>query len=221
MQAVARVDLQAQRDAGVHAGHHALEFALLAGRVVRLGVGAGMQLDHRRAGLVRGADLLGIGIDEQRHAHARLGELPAGGTHALEMAGHVEAALGGQFLALLGHEAGVVRPDLAGDVEHLGRHRAFEVHARLEQRAQRAHVGVDDVAAILAQVQRDRVGAGLLGGQRGADRIGIGGAARVAQRRDVVDVDAEVDDGGRCQEEAHRFCRSIRIWRVASGVPPR
>jgi hypothetical protein len=77
------------------------------------------------------------------------------------------------------------------------------------------------MATIFAQMQRDDIGTRLFGHQRGADRIRIRGAARVAQRGDVIDVHAQVNHIRRRKKEAHKFCKSISIWRVASGVPPR
>ncbi len=52
---------------------------------------------------------------------------------------------------------------------------------------------IGDVAAILAQMRRDAVRPGLRGDTRGAHRIGVAAAARIADRRDVVDVDAEAE----------------------------
>ena len=49
------------------------------------------------------------------------------------------------------------------------------------------------MAAILAQMRGDAVGARFRRDQRRAQRIGIGGAARVAHRRDMIDVDAEAE----------------------------
>jgi hypothetical protein len=88
-------------------------------------------------------------------------------------------------------------------VDHLLRDGGFEVHARQQLRRERDDVGILDVAAVFAQVQGDAVGAGLLGHQRGADRVRVRGAARVAQRGDVVDVHAKVDDGAGGLQEAH------------------
>src|SRR5260370_7999947 len=45
--------------------------------------------------------------------------------------------------------------------------------------------------AVFAQMEGDRAGAGALGGQRRLDRIGIADAPRLAQRGDVIDIDAE------------------------------
>ena len=52
-------------------------------------------------------------------------------------------------------------------------------------------VVVADVAAILAQMRGDAVGAGLDRDLRRAHRIGMAPAARIADGGDVVDVDAE------------------------------
>lgn len=138
--------------------------------------------------------------------------------HLGKTAHHVQAAFGGHFLTALGHEADVLGADIARDVEHLLRDGALQVHARAQLRPQRAHIGVLDVAAIFAQVQGNEIGAGFFGQQRRGDRVRVGGAARVAQRGDVVDIDAQVDDSRRGMKD-HSFCKSIRIWRVESGVP--
>ena len=47
------------------------------------------------------------------------------------------------------------------------------------------------MAAVLAQMRGDAVGAGLDRGQRGAHRIRPFAAPRVAQGGDVIDIDAE------------------------------
>ena len=49
--------------------------------------------------------------------------------------------------------------------DHLVGEPHLEIHARLQQRPQRVHVAILDVAAVFAQMQRDVVGAGLLGQQ--------------------------------------------------------
>ena len=77
------------------------------------------------------------------------------------------------------------------DREHLvgGRHLEIERPGQLALEA--GDVVVGDVAAILAQVRGDAVGAGLDGQVGGAQRVGMAPAARVADGGDVVDVDAE------------------------------
>ena len=60
-----------------------------------------------------------------------------------------------------------------------------------KQPPQRADVAVLNVAAILAQMQGDAVGAGLLRQQRGLHRLRILAAPRLPHSGDVIDVDAE------------------------------
>jgi hypothetical protein len=50
-----------------------------------------------------------------------------------------------------------------------------------------------DVPPVLAQVHGDGVGPGALGHQRGRHRVGLAATAGLAQRGDVVDIDAEQD----------------------------
>ena len=79
------------------------------------------------------------------------------------------------------------------DADHLVGHRHFEIHAGLQRLAHHRDVAILDVPAILAQMQRDAVGAGLLGEKRRVQRIRIAGAARLAQRRHVINVHAQRD----------------------------
>ena len=76
--------------------------------------------------------------------------------------------------------------------------------SRLEPR----DVVVADVAAILAQMRGDAVGAGRDRELGRAHRIGMAPAARVADGGDVIDVDAEAQSGTRAVIAAHPFTRS-------------
>ena len=179
-----------------------------------------MQLDDRRARALGGFDLREIRRDEQRHANAGRGELAHAARHAFHVRGHVESAFGGDLGAILRHQAAVLRPHAHGDLQHLAGESHLEVHARLQQRPQRVHVAILDVPAVFAQMQRDVVGAGLLGQQRGMHRIRIRRAARLAHRGDVIDVDAELDVG----VGAHAFPRrdiERATVRVRSSRPSR
>ena len=152
-----------------------------------------MQLDDGRARALGRFDLRKIRRDEQRHANARRRELAHAARHALHIGGDIEPAFGGDLGAIFRHEAAVLRPHADGDFHHFVGEPHLEVHARLQQRPQGVHVAILDVPAVFAQVQRDVVGAGLLGQQRGMHRIRVGHAARLAHRGHVIDVDAEFD----------------------------
>ena len=84
-----------------------------------------------------------------------------------------------------------------GDVHHLAGRRHFEVERLGDAGLEPRDIVVADVAAILAQMRGDAVGAGRDRDLGGLQRIGMAPAARVAHGRDVVDVDAEAQLGGR------------------------
>ena len=79
--------------------------------------------------------------------------------------------------------------------KHFRDRRDLEVERQIDLFAQPLYVAVGDVAPILAQMGGDPVGAGLGRDVRRAQRIGIAPAARVAEGRDVVDVDAKAQPG--------------------------
>ncbi len=79
---------------------------------------------------------------------------------------------------------------LDGELYHRIRDGHLEIDARLHGAQQQVDVACLDVAPVLAQVHGDAVGARLLCDQRRRDRIGIARAARLAQCRYVIDVDA-------------------------------
>ena len=102
--------------------------------------------------------------------------------------------------APLRHDAGGMRARLERDLDHLARRRHLEIERLGQLRLQPRDIVVADVAAILAQMRRDAVGAGRDREQRGLHRIGMAPAARVADGRDVIDVDAEAE--GACRHAA-------------------
>ena len=132
------------------------------------------------------------------------GELADRRAQRLALPRGIEAALGGALGAPLGHDAGGVRAQLAGDLHHLRRRRHFEVERLVDVGFEPGDIVVDDVAAILAQMRGDAVGAGGNRDLGGFHRIGMPPAARVAHGRDVIDVDAEAD--GRKSGHADARC---------------
>ena len=108
----------------------------------------------------RGLDLPCVRRDEQRHADAGRLQLGDDRHEMIVLARHVEPAFGGRFLAPLRHDAGGMRARLQRDVDHLARRRHLEIQRLGDLRLQPRDVVVADVAAILAQMRRDAVGAG-------------------------------------------------------------
>ena len=92
----------------------------------------------------------------------------------------VEPAFRGDLLAPFGDERDLMRAKPLGDGEHLRGARHLEVEDRRDRCGDRVDVGVLDVAAILAQMRRDAVGAGALAERHGAS--GTGSSPRRAWR---------------------------------------
>ncbi len=81
------------------------------------------------------------------------------------------------------------------DGEHLVGRRHLQIERAGQLALEARDVIVGDVAAVLAQVRRDAVGARLDGEVRGAHGIGMPAATRVADGGDVVDVHAQAKIG--------------------------
>ena len=100
--------------------------------------------------------------------------------------------------------------------ERYGEHLVGGGHLEVERPRQLAlepgDVFIGNVAAVLAQMRGDAVGAGLHRQMGGAQRIGMAPAAGVADGGHVVDVDAEaqVRRPMGCSSRCHHACR--RIW---------
>ena len=152
-----------------------------------------MELDHGRADCARGLDLRGSGsMNSETRMPASLSAATASASCRPSPA-DVEPALGGHLLAPLGHEADGVRRAGGGRSPPSPSVTAISRFSGTGSSASRPlDVVVLDVAAVLAQVDGDAVGAGL-GRQHGRRAPGRDRAPPRALRDggDVVDVDAE------------------------------
>ena len=148
------------------------------------------------AGALGSRDLRLVGVYEERHPDAGLCQLHTARAQGLPSADDVQTTLGRQLGTAFRHQATIMGANGAGELDHFGRDRHLEIHASPEQLAQQAHVALLDVATVLAQVQRDVVGTGLFGHERGLHRLGILGMTLLPQCCHVVDIDTQVDCGG-------------------------
>ena len=90
---------------------------------------------------------------------------------------------------------------------------------QVELGLQAPYVAVGDVAPVLAQVRGDAVGAGLQREMRGAQRVGMASAARVADGGHVIDVHAQAQMGKRARlthAETKPEKTTRPRWRAAS-----
>ena len=106
-----------------------------------------------------------------------------------------------------------MRAVIKRDRQHLGGHRHFEIERRELGGGQPGDVVVADMTAVLAEMRGDVVGARLDRELRRAQRVGIAPAPRIAQRRHVIDVDAEAD-----RRRRSRTLRAVLRLRVI-GAP--
>ena len=106
------------------------------------------------------------------------------------------------------------------DLEHLLGRGHLQVQRDGEVRHQLGDILVAYVAPILAEMGGDAVGAGRGGGEGGADRIGMIAAARVPDRRDMVDIDpqAEMTAQGVQAPSASLGTGALRLPGFSAGI---
>ena len=150
-----------------------------------------MKFDRRRADRAGRFDRLELRFDEQRHDDAGAAQFGHEWSQMVVTADHVEAAFGGALGAPLRHQARGMRFDRECDVEHLLGRRHFEIERLRNGGLDPRHIFVADVTAVFAQMRGDAIGAGVDGEFGGAQRIRHVAAARIAQSRDMIDVDAK------------------------------
>ena len=157
-----------------------------------IGITAGMQLDDRRANRYGRIELQRIRIDKQGHADTGVSQARASVTHCIDLAVDVEASLGRELFTFLRNETDIGRRDIRGDAQHFIGHSDFEVHMGVHYRVDRNDIAILNMATILAQVDRNTVGAGLFN-YRGRFRgTWVWRAPRLPQGCDMVDIDPKL-----------------------------
>ena len=134
----------------------------------------------------------GIWVRDVGSVPNRLGQPRAGSRNEVLLADDVEPSLGRQLLAPLGDQTAIGRPDVGSNIEHRIRGRHLEIDARDETLLHQAKIALLNVAPVLTQMDRDAVGPGLLGNERGREWIRVTCQSSLAQCCDVVDVDPEM-----------------------------
>jgi hypothetical protein len=187
-QAVPRVDGQSERFSMARCVLQRPENGWVV-RMVR--IAPGVKLDCDGAQVPRARDRVEVRVDEEARPNARRPERFDRGAQSLWIARDIETPFGRDLLASFRNERHLVRPESGGDRDHLARAGHLEVQHRPNCCRQALHVVILDVTAILAQVRGDAIGPGGLAFDRSEYRVGFDGATRLAQRRDVVDVNVK------------------------------
>src|SRR5262245_64979558 len=107
------------------------------------------------------------------------------------LAGSVEPTFGRPFAALFRNNTSRMRSGAQADRQHFPGRGHFQIQRFVDLRFQTGNVVVADVAPVLAQMSRDAVAARRYRHLRRAYRIRVAAAAGVADRGDVVDIDAK------------------------------
>lgn len=156
-----------------------------------------VQLADRRTDLQRRGHLPLLRIDEDAHGDSAIGKTADQGRESRLRSGDIESALGGHLLPPLRNEHRRVGADLAGDPDHLLGRRHLQIEPPSDRLTKAAHIEVLDVTTVLAQVNRDSIGAAQLGLDRRRHGIGLPCPARLPDGRDMIDIDAQCGHPGR------------------------
>src|SRR5579875_316817 len=152
---------------------------------------ARMQFDHWRANRARGLDRLQRWFDKQRDANSGLEELGGDNSQMVMSAGDVEPSFGGALGAFFRDKAAGVRAGIESDRHHVVSRRHLEVERLKNLPLQPRHVFVANVAPVLTEMGGDAIGASFNGKMCRMDGIREGAAPRIAQGRDMINIDTE------------------------------
>ena len=185
-QAMAGVNGEAQRRRQFGGAHESLERGRIPGMVC---ITTGVQLDGINAKIARSPDGIGLRIDEETDANAsgpepldRPGKPPG-------IMGDIQSAFRRDFLASLGDDGRLTRPEPFGAIHD----RIAQCHLEVERGGdggrEPLHVGILDVAPILTKVCRDAIGTRALANECRCHRIWFVSASCLTNRVHVIDVD--------------------------------
>jgi hypothetical protein len=152
---------------------------------------AGVELDRRRAKLPGPFDGAPLWGDEQTRANPDSGQPSEPILKPPMVARYVQPALGRDLLATLRDEGDLMGSQPLGDSQHLVAAGHLEVEHGTDAPCQTLDVVVLNVPTVLAEMGRDAVGASALTDSGRFDGVRLGAAARLSDRRDVIDVDIE------------------------------
>ena len=159
------------------------------GRCVR--VLSCVKLDRGRSNFFRAVDDLEGGTNEQADSRARRVQAGDPFSQPVAFTKDVQPTLRGDLLAALRNEGDLVGPNLLGDRDHFVGARHLEIEDGRHRCGEAAYVVVLNVPTILSKVRRDAIRSSALAEHGALDRVGFIAPPRLANGRDVVDVDVE------------------------------
>jgi len=180
----------------------------------------GVQFDGVGPQLLGHVDLAGIGVEKEADRDPFFAEAGHHGRSPVAVRGDVQAPFGRHFRSVLGNERHLVRSHIAGNSANIVLAGHFQVQLHRDRFTENPQVAVLNMAAIFAEMQRYAVGPAELGERGGPNRVGFVGAAGLSNRRDMVDIDAEMCHGLLAAAEGNRDSIGVKI-RGQAAVTPR
>jgi hypothetical protein len=150
-----------------------------------------VDFDHRRSKFGGHLDLCRRRTNKQRYLDAGMFELAHHRRELVVLTDHIEATFGRALCAFFRHKANGVRPGLERNSDHFLGRGHLEIQRLADFRLKPRNIVIANVAAILAQMRRYSVAAGGNCELRRPHGVGMTATARVADRGNVIDVDAK------------------------------
>ena len=171
------------------------QYALEIRRPERMRIRTGVQLDAIGVAFGGAGNRRRIGVGEETHADAAIMQPMRHLVQKFVMREEIPSVIGGQGVGRIGHQRRLRGFHLAYEGEKIVVGITLDVEFGLvlgaQHRIEVAHILVGDVARVGTRMHRDAVASGVEAGARRLQNVGKIFAARVAQQRDLVDVDAE------------------------------
>ena len=166
------------------------QFNLLLGTLT-VCVFAGVEFNYRRTKADSSLYLTGIWLDEQADPYARIQQASDQGREMIMLPRGIKSTLGCPFLAPFWHDTRRMWFVAERNFYHLVGRGHLEVNWQAYLAHDRIEICVSDMAAVFAQMHGYAVAARCLHNAHRTHWIRMLAAARIADGRDMVDIDAE------------------------------
>ena len=163
-----------------------LEFAVCT---FAMRVFASMEFNNISTQTDRRFDLARVGLDEQADANIGLTQCRHNRCQVVMLACRIQPTLGRALLTPLGHDARSMRFMSQRDFQHFLGSCHLEVQRQRGSRHDSLDIGVADMPPVLTQMRGNSVAADRRHNLRRTHRIGMLTTPRIADGRDMIDVD--------------------------------
>lgn len=173
-----------------------------------------MELDGVSTKVPRAKHGIHIRIDKEAATDTGCSQPLEGAGKTVRLAGDIETALGRDLLAPLRHDRRLTRAKSFRQLDDRVAERHLQVQRRPDATGQAFDVSVLHMAPIFAKVGSNPISASVFAEERRGQRIRFGGAARLTNGGDMIDVDEQtLVRGVHCSG-------GCAVWRTPPVDPP-